>query len=73
MSAPRGFTLLDGPSKEAKVIKRVNENITVKVRAYQETKGLKFYVSQWSYERIAQGHAPNFLFLNTGEPYFRLR
>ena len=73
ISAPHGIFVLDAPNFEANVIKRDLTPTTVNVRAFYENKGVKFYVSDWSYDRISKGEKPNYMFLNTGETYSSTR
>ncbi len=60
-SFPKGFTIVAAPSSTAKRISTKPGPLTASVRAYKDTGGIRYYMSDWSYQRIREGHKPNWI------------
>lgn len=56
-----GFLIVDGASKWAKQVKRVDGPAEATVKAYVDVEGERFYMSDWSYDRAVKGEAPNWI------------
>ncbi|MDF1738627.1 MAG: hypothetical protein P1U86_05670 [Verrucomicrobiales bacterium] len=63
INAPNGYLVLKSASLDAEELKRIDAESSVNVRAYQEKGGGRFFVSDWSYDRIAQGEKPNYIWI----------
>lgn len=61
ISFPSGFTILSAPSADAKTISTKPGPLTAAVRAYKDSGGIRYYMTDWSYQRIREGHQPNWI------------
>ncbi|MDF1738628.1 MAG: hypothetical protein P1U86_05675 [Verrucomicrobiales bacterium] len=58
---PSGYLVMEAANSKAKVLKRVDADSSVNVRAYRDNDGVRYYVSDWSYDRISEGITPNYI------------
>lgn len=63
INAPKGFMVLDGVGPGAKKIKSTEEPSSLTVSAHQDSQGKRYYITEWSFNRMKGGSPPNFVII----------
>lgn len=61
LSFPSGFMIVEAPSANARQIALKEGPLTANVRAYIDQDGIRFFMSDWSFDRAQQGHPANWM------------
>lgn len=51
---PDGFSVIDAPSRDAKVIKRVAGGASATIAGFLLVEGRRYYISDWSFDRLGE-------------------